>query len=381
MDYHLKWRVIEPWCEPDGVNVHSPSKSFLSWEDMRNFTPGSKTVRFVEDCVEWGCNAISLYMNPEANIEAAAAFAGHLKRNGIGLIIRRDWPELEGKKSWPPQKSSILTRTSKQLCPYSRRTREYWERRIAKDYEKMPDLLGYRMNGTAYIYINGAPWMCDCAECRGRTERERTRDAIRLVSTILGKYGGVLFWETCQDDPNGQYEEAVYFDGMTGEIPENALIVMKDTYWDYHPGYPRHPLFDTISKDASGKSPYMTSIQLAGEYRGVHKFPWCMVDEWANLMSDIVRTGQVGLWVMAIVKYKNWDHPLNMVNWYAVKRFMRDPLADPATIKLEWAAETFGKDAAPVVVRVVDLMTAAASKLFQRLVDTATQPVSDAEVS
>ncbi|MFH0962748.1 MAG: hypothetical protein V2A58_01905, partial [Planctomycetota bacterium] len=195
--------------------------------------------------------------------------------------------------------------------------------------------------------------------------RERTREAIRLVAEILGEHGGTLFWETCQDDPGGQHEEAEYFQGMTGEIPGNAFIVIKPYYWDYHSGYPRHPLFERIRTDAEGRSPYITSVQLAGEYRGVHKFPWSMVEEWSGLMSDVVRTGQAGLWVMAIVEYNEWDHPLNMVNWHALSRFFREPLADPKGLALEWAGKTFGEEAAPTVVEIVDRMTRAGRRMFE----------------
>ena len=54
MNYQFKWRVIEPWSEPDGVNVHSPSKSILSWDDMKNFTPGSQTVKFCQEIAYLG---------------------------------------------------------------------------------------------------------------------------------------------------------------------------------------------------------------------------------------------------------------------------------------------------------------------------------------
>ena len=365
MNYQFKWRVIEPWSEPDGVNFFSPSKSILSWDDMKNFTPGSRTVKFVQDCKKWGYNAMGIFMDPEDNIEASRSFATHLKKNGIGMLIRRNWTELEGKKSWPVNAGSVIQRTSKKLCPYSENTREYWEKRIAEDYRNMPDILGYRMNGTAYVFINGAPWMCDCEECKKHTERERSRDAIRLVSSILAKYGGILFWETCQDDPNGQDKEAVYFDKMTGQIPENAYMVIKAHYWDFHPGYPRHPLFDTITKDKDGKSPYLTSIQLAGEYRGVHKIPYSMVDEWSSVIKDMVCTGQAGLWVMAIVGYNDWDHPLNMVNWYAISRFVKEPDILPEKIKNDWATENFGSEAADTVVKVIDRMTSAAKAIME----------------
>ena len=41
-----------------------------------------------------------------------------------------------------------------------------------------------------------------------------------------------------------------------------------------------------------------------------------------------------------------WDHPLNLINWHAIQRYIKDPYADPAQIKLEWASKEFGSDAA-----------------------------------
>ena len=362
----FKWRVIEPWSTPDGVNVHSPSKSFLSWADMRSPTAETKAARFVRDCRRWGYNAMAIFMNPEDDVEASRAFASYLKQNGLGMIIRRDWTELEGTPSWPGQASTPEHRDVKDLCPYSDATRQYWADRIAADYRQIPDLLGYRMNGTDCVYINGSPWACDCPTCGRRTKPERARDAIRLVAGLLGPRGGTLFWETCQDDPVGQRIEADHFTDLTGEIPDNAFIVIKSFYWDYHPGYPPHPLYDRIKPDADGRSPYMTSIQLAGEYRGVHKLPWFMVHEWSRTLTErVLPTGQSGLWVMAITEYNEWDHPLNKLNWYAVSRFFADPLADPNEICLTWAAETFGPDVADTVVEVVDRITRAARCMLE----------------
>ncbi|MDA0991768.1 MAG: hypothetical protein O3A51_13585 [Verrucomicrobia bacterium] len=48
------------------------------------------------------------------------------------------------------------------------------------------------------------------------------------------------------------------------------------------------------------------------------------------------------------------------MNWYAITRLMRDPGADPAEIKLTWAEDEFGREAAPVVLSVLDRVTEAA---------------------
>ena len=314
---------------------------------------------------DWGFNAMAFYGAPEKNPQAARNFARYLKDHGIGLIIRRDWYEPEVGRSWPGTQSDARPRSSRKLCPYNAETRAYWADRIGGDYEMAPDLTGYRVHCTEFYISNGAPWMCDCATCRRRTPRERTRDAIRLMADLLAKHGGTLFWETCQDDPWGQRQEAHYFRDLTGEIPGNAFVVIKRFYDDFHPHFPRHPLYDTITTDAQGRSPYVTSIQEPGEYRGVHEFPGSMVDEWSRAFRDMAETGQQGVWVMAIVHPDGWDHPLNMVNWHAITRYMQDPQADAAEIKSTWAKEQFGKEAAPVVVAVVDKATKAARGMYE----------------
>jgi len=361
---NFKIRIIEPWHEPDGISFFSHCPNIFTLKDMRNTDPSSPLGRYVTQVRDWGFNYMSMYGTPEQDPEAWRNFAQHLKKNGIGMMICRDWYEPERGYSWPEELGDAAPRKSIKLCPHSQATREYWEKKIEEDFKRIPELAGYRMQGTEFFFKNGAPWMCDCAVCKTKTGRERTRNAIRLIAELLEPYNAILLWETCQDDPWGQRHEAEYFRDMTGELPENALVVMKLWYWDFHSRWPHHPLFDTIKKDARGLSPYVTSIQQPEARRGVHDISWNMVNEWSTGFKKIVSTGQQGVWVMAIVHSDGWDHPLNMVNWYAISAYMKDPFADPDQIKLDWATEEFGKDVAPVVVEIVDKVTEAARGMF-----------------
>ena len=361
---NFKIRIIEPWHEPDGVSFFSHCPNIFTLADMRNTDPSSPLGRYVTQVRDWGFNYMSMYGTPDQDPEAWSNFASHLKKTGIGMIIRRDWYETERGYSWPVDLGDAPARKSQKLCPHSKATREFWEKRIDEDYKMLPDLAGYRMNATEFYFINGAPWMCDCAVCKTKTGREQTRNAIRLIAELLRKHNGILLWETCQDDPWGQRHEARYFRDMTDEIPDNALVLMKLFYWDFHSRWPHHPLFDTIKKDSRGLSPYVTSIQQPEARRGVHDISWNMVNEWSTGFRRIVETGQQGVWVMAIVHSEGWDHPLNMVNWYAISAYMKDPFADPDQIKLDWARKQFGNDVAPVVVEIVDKVTEAARGMF-----------------
>jgi hypothetical protein len=361
----FKWRIIEPWLDPDGKELFAHGGNVLTWDAMLSIAPDSALGRFIAQVHDWGFNGMSLYCDPATNPPAFRSFCRYLKSNGIRLFIRREWNELELGKSWPVSQSDARPRSSPKLSPYNPEAKAYWENRIKRDYEMFPEIAGYRMNATEFYFINGAPWMGEGPGILGKTGRECAREAITLVAGALEKYGGTLFWETCQDDPSGQRHEFHYFRDLAGEIPANALIVMKQYYWDFHPGWPRHPLYDALRKDKEGNSPYLTSVQLPGEYTGMHDFPWCLVDDLSRAFLDMVATGQQGVWVMAQPHPDGWDHPLNKVNWYAVAHLLDDPHASPAALKLAWAREQFGAAAAPTVVRILETVTEAAKGMYE----------------
>ena len=362
--FAFKWRVIEPWHAPDGISLFSHGGNIFTWADMLNTQASSPLGQYVAQVRSWGFNAMAVWGKPEQNPQAMRNFARYLKKNGIRMIIRRPWPEAE-RECIKPEAVGSTPRTWHKLCPYNEEVRGYWADRITRDFEMIPDLGGLCINCSEFYYANGTPWMCHCPTCRTQPPRERTRAAIQMMGKLLAARGGTLFWETCQDDPWGQRHEAQYFRDLTGEIPDNCFILIKRFYWDFVSRWPRHALYDTITTDARNLSPYVTSIQQPGEYQGVHDFPWSLVEEFGQAFRDMAATGQQGAWVMGLVHPDGWDHPLNMVNWYAIARYMSDPHADPAGLPLAWAREQFGDDAAPVVTAVVAKVTEAARGMFE----------------
>ena len=355
----FKWRFCGLGLSTGGSGLWADYGASATPEDFLKPEESPIIKHRIAQLKEWGFNAMGVGLSNRH-------FAHFLKKNGFALFVHRNWNEYDGTSS-PNQPRIDISRRSRKLCPYNKDVRAYWEDRIAKDYEILPELSGYySMRGTEGYMNNGAPWMCDCEECKKRTPRERTRDAIRLIAGLLAKHGGTLIWETTQDDPDGVRYEANYFRDMTNEIPENAYILIKSVYWDYHPGWPRHPLFFTTTKDDQGRSPYMTYFSEPNEWRGMHCFPWCIVDEWSDAFRDMAEMGQQGVIVANSVYNKEyWALPLNMVNMYAIARFMRNPYADPKAIKLAWAKEQFGEESAPVVVKVVDNVTEAARGMYE----------------
>ena len=243
------------WLDPADKQFYTYGSGILTWQSMLSADPDSPLGRYVVQLREWGFNGVAMYGAPEDNPEAVRRFCRLLKEQGIGLFIRREWNETEHGRSWPVVKTDARPRSSRKLSPYEPEVRAYWEERVRRDYEMFPDLAGYRVNGTEFYFINGAPWMGEGAEFSTRTGRECVRDAIRMMGDLLAAQGGTLFWESCQDDPSGQRQELHYFRDLTGEIPDNSYVVIKRYYWDFHPRWPRHPLYDVITKTPTATRP------------------------------------------------------------------------------------------------------------------------------
>jgi len=358
-EYEFKWRLMELWHDPESPEYYSKMKTLVNVDDMRNIGKASNLTKFVQYLSSLGFNGLSFFGHHDNYPDAIAAFSSYLNENGLSLIFIRYWDEFERGRSWPPRYEPIKRNYSKMYCSFNPELKKYWEERIARDYKMVPNLGGYKINGTEYYANMGAPWMCDCDICGKLTKKERTIAAINFISEILKPYNGTLFWEACQDDPEGMRLETEVFGEMTNQIPDNAKIIIKETYWDYHPDWPRHSAFETIKKDKDGRSPYLTSIQLAGEYRGHTYFPYSMVHKWSDTFKDIKATGQEGVWTMAMAHPETFDHPLNMVNWYAISRYMKNPFDNPDKIMKDWAVSQFGKDAAGPIVSIIEKMTTA----------------------
>ena len=87
--FAFKWRIIEPWHEPDGISVFSHGGNIFTWDDMTQLDPASPLGRYVAQLGEWGFNGMLIWGDPEAQPVAFRSFASHLKRRDMGLFIQR----------------------------------------------------------------------------------------------------------------------------------------------------------------------------------------------------------------------------------------------------------------------------------------------------
>ncbi len=364
--HDLPWRVMTLWQQIDGDVLFTDEPTVLQSREMLNPTADSELGRFVDFIASIGINALDLRYYTDEQRPALASFAGYLKARGIRLLICRQWTELEtGELIWLPLRNRDLKRTSPLLCPFNEQVRRYWQEAVGADFREIPDLGGYSFGITTEYYMsNGAPWMCDCSRCGSLSRRERLIEALRFLGGLLAGHGGLLLWNNHQDDPWGQRVEIELFSDLTGRLPENVVVMFSDLYWDQEPGWPANPMYDHLRVPSSGCAPYVPRIQLPGQYRGMNLFPCSMVEAWARTFREISRLRLSGYWVQAFINRTEWDHPWNMAHWYALDRYASDPETEPGAIMFDWAAQTYGADAAPAVVEILRLSQKASINMF-----------------
>ena len=364
-DRTLPWRVMTLWQQIDGEAICCEQPSLLVSADMLDPTPSSNLGRFVDYIASLGFNALDLLDHPDEHTATIASFARYLEDRGISLFLSHSWNEFEnGGRSWVPVEHADINRTSEKLCPFNQELRRYWRALVAKEFAAFPGLGGYQFTNTEYHYANGTPWMCDCQKCRPLTRQERFLVAVEFLAGLLAEHDAALLWNDHQDDPWGQRREVEIFSSLTVRLPENVQVMFSETYWDQEPGWPSHPLFDHLEPPDTGRAPYLVRVQLPGQYRGMAQFPCCMVGAWEKTFNEIRRLKLSGFWVQAFLSGPELDHPLNMVNWYALSRYASDPEAAAEQIMSEWASQTYGAEAAPIVVELLRLSYEASVKVF-----------------
>ena len=381
---NLKWRVVELWHGPDQV-WNNGEPSMLQTKEWASLSDATALGRFVKFIAARGYNGIDIWGEPDCEPQAYADLNKYLLQNGILLILRREYNELMRGVGWQPDSAdgflglqhvpksvdwpsarpwSKTLLKSKKLCPYGPEIKEYWSERAARDAAMMPGLGGYRMCTTEHWAHYGGPWMCDCPICESKSRWERTRDGANAIGDILARHGMTLFFEPLQDNPAGVSLEVELESNLAGELRHNVFHIVKDRYWDHHAVWPEHPLQDVITTGKDGNSPFITATLMGHDHNGYCQEVLCDVEWYSKVFKRMDKTGQQGHWLMCTANPKEpWEHPLNMVHWYALECFMKNPQAEPETIMKEWAASQFGKEIAPIIINVTRKATDANRKI------------------
>ncbi len=256
--------------------------------------------------------------------------------------------------------------------PLDPQVEAWWKAKIDEIYSVIPDFGGLLVKANS----EGQP---------GPADYKRTHaEGANMLADALAPHHGILMWrafvyaaENAEDRHKQAYTE---FQPLDGEFRDNVLVQVKNGAIDFQPREPFHPLFGAMPR-----TPLMMEFQITKEYLGFATHLAYLGTMWEEVLeSDTFRprkgstvakvletpvdagaaTGMAG--VANIGSDRNWSgSQFDQANWYAFGRFAWDPDAKAEPVARDWAAMTWGRDAADTVVRmmmgsreaVVDYMT------------------------
>lgn len=348
------YRLVWMWEEMDGSLLHIPNEpSFFSSKDMLHPAAVPRYVKLAEYLRSLNINGlvISVSFNDHSFLGVLPqlrAISEFFDKYGIGLYLHVPYG-FRSDKAGAAQNFPN--------CPFDPEFARYWNGLADKLFREVPLLKGYVMKGTGYEGVPG-PLSCDCKECRSRTESERMLHALQILSSSVREHRGVIFYRTWM---TGALQDREYnlFAGLSGKLPANVFLVSKIGYGDFGIKEIPHPLFGHIEP----RRQHIAEFQIVGEYRGLHSNPCEMVTNWGEWMC-INKNSVGGLLGDVEIGGSQFDHPLNMVNYFAFGKYASDRDAKPDEIIKAWAEQTYGTKAANAVARVIKRTSAATSKMM-----------------
>ncbi len=256
--------------------------------------------------------------------------------------------------------------------PLDPQVKAWWKAKIDEIYTVIPDFGGLLVKANS----EGQP---------GPADYHRTHaEGANMMADALAPHHGILMWrafvyaaENAEDRHKQAYTE---FQPLDGKFRDNVLVQVKNGAIDFQPREPFHPLFGAMPK-----TQLMMEFQITKEYLGFATHLAYLGTMWEEtLEADTYRPGK-GSTVAKVIETpidpgaatgmagvanigsdRNWSgSQFDQANWYAFGRFAWDPDAKAEPIARDWAAMTWGRDAADGVVRmmmgsreaVVDYMT------------------------
>ncbi|HXU81472.1 MAG TPA: hypothetical protein VN914_08740 [Polyangia bacterium] len=163
----------------------------------------------------------------------------------------------------------------------------------------------------------------------------------RLLYDVLKRHGKQLIVRNFFYEP---LEMEYFRDGIAG-LPDDVIVMSKDTAHEFHPFYPWDPLHGQV-----GKKRQIAEIDLGVEKAWDGQGAYAQTDfirRVALRARDTHLTGLVGRCRLG------WDHPFadsHEVNLYAFSRFLRDPTLATEQVLRDWASKRYPPRAVPYIV-------------------------------
>ena len=175
---------------------------------------------------------------------------------------------------------------------------------------------------------------------------ERLDLIMRAVGeVVVNEMGRELIVRTFIHQP---WELDVVGEALRGLTDLEMTVMSKEVPQDWEPYYPHNPLIGDV-----GDHDQIVEFDLAGEYWGLAKLPFCMPAYLQERIRHQARQGTVGA-AARIDRYSNhtFDTP-GEVNIHAFTRLLEDPWADVDGIWADWVETEYGLTADSVTSKTL----------------------------
>jgi hypothetical protein len=170
---------------------------------------------------------------------------------------------------------------------------------------------------------------------------ERIRKIGQLLYDVLRAHGKQLILRNFFYEPL----EMEYFKAGIAGLPDDVIVMSKDTAHEFHPFYPWDPLHGQV-----GKKRQIIEIDLGVEKAWDSQGAYAQTDFIRRVAQRARDTHLAGLVGRARL---GWDHPFadsHEVNLYAFSRFLRDPNLTTQQVLRDWVAQRYPAQAVPYLV-------------------------------
>ncbi len=224
------------------------------------------------------------------------------------------------------------------LDPRTKDGREFWSvrRRAYIDaLAKVPDVDGVIVS---FGSSRPDPWslFCTCSWCRKHDAGDRVALIVKIIGdVVIGKYHKEFVARTFIHTPREL--EWVRLGLIRSERRDGLSVMSKCVPQDWEPYYPNNSLIGAV-----GGHPQVVEIDLAGEYWGKSAFP-ADLTEYLQYRIRYARDHGVSGFVARVERgAEGLLGTGNEINLYSFHELMKNPDADPDTLRLQWFEKRFG---------------------------------------
>ncbi len=171
---------------------------------------------------------------------------------------------------------------------------------------------------------------------------ERIRKVTQFLHDVLQRHGKQLITRNFFYEPI----EMDYFKAALAQLPDDLIVMSKDTTHEFHPFYPWDPLHGEV-----GKKKQIIEIDLGVEKAWSGRGVYAQTDYIRRAVQRARDTHLVGMVGRARLGAGKPFEDLHEVNLYAFARYLQNPELPVDTVLADWAKKRgYAADAVPFLV-------------------------------